>query len=97
MHEKDSERKALFYILAGHDDLYEKTYGLYDFENNLIIRDYQVDLSGSLSKLVYLAFNLYNNYSDDRNLTVVDIICGGLDNDCLVLALNAMMIRARNI
>lgn len=96
MYKGDLERKALFYILSGHSDLYEKSSGLYDFKKNIIIRNYQVDLSGSLSKLVYLGFNLYNNYTDERNLTPLDIICGGLDDDCLRLALNAMLIRARS-
>lgn len=94
MYHGDSERKSLFFILSGNDDLYEKSNGLYDFKNNIIIRDYKVDLSSSMSKLVYLGFNLYNGYTDHRNLTVVDIICG-LDDDCLSLALNAMLIRTR--
>lgn len=92
MQEGDIERQSLFYILAGTDDLYSKSKYLYDFEDNRIITDSKVDLSSGSAKLVYLAFNLYNNYQDDRNLTVMDIL-SALDQDGEILALNAIMLR----
>lgn len=35
-HEKDRERRALFYIIAGNMDLYKKVNYIYDFENQCI-------------------------------------------------------------
>lgn len=35
-HKDDLERKALFYILSGNDDLYSKVNHIYDFDEHLI-------------------------------------------------------------
>lgn len=45
----DYERKALFYILSGNKDLYQKVNGIYDFENHWIKSDCfeKVDFSGT--------------------------------------------------
>lgn len=58
----DSERKALFYILSGNEDLYKKVTSIYDFDNHWIKSDCfeKVDFSGGAYRMVQLAFNLYN-------------------------------------
>lgn len=35
-HPQDVERRALFYIISGNDDLYAKRNHIYDFKNNWI-------------------------------------------------------------
>lgn len=68
-HPKDSERHALFYIIAGNDDLYKKRNFIYDFKDNSInpkcLTDGRADFSTSSKALMRLGFNLYNNYKDE--------------------------------
>lgn len=91
-HHGDTERKALFYILAGNDDLYNKVDYIYDFEDNSINTDCleseEVDFCSSSRKLIKLAFNLYNSYPAD----VIDTFYL-LDNNNFNLALNAIKLR----
>lgn len=87
----DIERKALFYILSGNEDLYFKSNFLYDFSENIICTEHELDLSGGMHKLVYLGFHLYNfNYKED--ITIMDIF-SNLDSVNFELALNAIKIR----
>lgn len=91
-HEKDVERKALFYIIAGNSDLYSKVNFIYDFEDKSInpecLESGEVDFCSSSRKLVKLAFNLYNSYPAD----VIDTFYV-LDDSNFELALNAIKIR----
>lgn len=91
-HEKDLERKAMFFIIAGNSDLYSKVNHIYDFEDKSIkpecLESEDVDFCSSSRKLIKLAFNLYNGYSAD----VLDTLCG-LDESNFNLAINAMKIR----
>lgn len=95
-HHGDSERRSLFYILAGNDDLYSKVDFIYDFEDNSInpdcLESEEVDFCSSSRKLIKLAFNLYNSYPAD----VIDTFYL-LDNNNLNLALNAIKLRLNRI
>src|SRR5699024_11151407 len=61
INDNDNERKAMFTIFAGNDELYSKIDDLYDFEERGInINAFEeVDLSSGTYQLVKLAFNLY--------------------------------------
>ena len=91
-HDKDLERKALFYILSGNLDLYKKIDSIYDFEDNSIksecLENGEVDLCSSSRKLIKLAYNLYNGYGADVLETFAV-----LDEDNFDLAIKAIKIR----
>lgn len=94
-HSKDIERYALFYIIAGNDDLFKKRYFIYDFKDNSInpecLTNGSTDFSTSSRSLVRLAFNLYNNYNDDY-ISPMDIFYS-LDEKNYNLAIKAIDIR----
>lgn len=91
-HEKDIERKALFYILSGNIDLYKKVNSIYDFEDNSIksecLESEDVDFCSSSRNLIKLAYNLYNGYSADVLETFAV-----LDEDNFDIAMKAIKIR----
>lgn len=91
-YERDLERKALFYILAGNLDLYSKVNFIYDFEDKGIkpecLESEGVDFCSSSRKLIKLGFNLFNSFPAD----VIDTFYV-LDEDNFNLALNAIKIR----
>lgn len=86
--DNDMERKALFTIFAGNDDLYSKVDKLYDFAEHAINLDglEQADLSGGAYQLVKLAFNLYSSNSE----TNVAEVFRSLDRDNYDLALKVI-------
>ena len=92
-HEGDFERKALFYIIAGNDDLYGKVGYIYDFQEGIInpkcLESEEVDFCSSSRKLIKLAYNLYNSR---HGADVVDTFYM-LDDDNFNLALNAIKLR----
>lgn len=94
-HPKDSERHALFYIIAGNDDLYKKRNFIYDFKDNSInpecLTDGRAGFSSSSKALIRLGFNLYNNYKDEY-ISPMDIFYS-LDDENYGLALKAIDIR----
>ncbi len=55
-HSKDLERRSLFYIMAGNDDLHEKRHHIYDFVENWInvecLDSRTVDFSTSSKALI---------------------------------------------
>lgn len=89
----DTERKALFYIVSGNFDLYNKVNHIYNFEENKINIDCleggKVDFSSSSRTLVKLAYNLYNSYPSD---SVIDTFYL-LDEQNFKLAMNAIRLR----
>lgn len=91
-HERDIERKAMFCIIAGNEDLYKKVDFLYNFEDHEItperIENREVDLCTSSKKLIGLAYNLFNGYDAD----VLDTFYS-LDEDNFELALKALKLR----
>lgn len=89
----DLERKALFHIIAGNDELYNNLNSLYDFDENVILteclgEESEVYLSSSSRKIVKLAYHLYNGYE-----TSVLEVFSGLDDDNARLAIEAIKIR----
>lgn len=90
-YQKDVERKALFYIFAGNNELADKIHHFYDFGERMIrIEGFnETILSCSSKSLVKLGFNLYNNYPCG---TVVELF-GNLDEQNQMLALSAIKLR----
>lgn len=87
----DLERRALFHIIAGNEELYNNVNSLYDFDENVILTeclDGEVYLSSSSRKLVKLAYHLYNGYET----SVLDVF-SGLGDDNARLAIEAIKIR----
>lgn len=89
-HPQDLERKALFYILAGNYDLFEKKHFIYDFEEHSIIPECLESsyFSTSAKKLIELGFNHFNGYPAD-----VNEVLRVQDNDNSILAIQSMEIR----
>ncbi|QUH20390.1 DUF6075 family protein [Alkaliphilus sp. B6464] len=94
-HPKDRERQALFYIVAGNDDLYKKRNAIYDFRENSIepecLTNGKIDFSTSSKALIRLGFNLYNGYNDNA-ISPIDIFYS-LDKENYNLAMCAVDLR----
>ncbi|MDR0286137.1 MAG: DUF6075 family protein [Clostridiales bacterium] len=98
VHEYDSERQSLFYIISGNDDLFQKKKYIYDFYENFIIKDCllpynSIDFCSSSKSLIRLGFNLFNGYWEyfDSPLELF----GLLDHKNLFIACNALLLRLR--
>ena len=91
----DIERKVLFYIISGNNDLFKKKRSVYDFDKGFINFDCLdstiVDFCSSSKALIRLAFNLYNGYTDDYT-NPLDIL-GRLDSNNYIIANRAINIR----
>lgn len=95
IYEDDLERKTLFYIIAGNDDLFKKKNYIYDFSENCIdlnslITD-KVDFCFSSKSLIRLGFNLYNGYNDEYTTPLY--LLGSLDSGNYTIANNAINLR----
>lgn len=92
--EGDTERKALFYILAGNKDLRTKGAScFYDFNNHVIKRDAaELDYTSGSRALIDLAFNLYNEHPQGNHRSTLDLF-SKLDSNNFFLAINALKIR----
>ncbi len=90
--ENDFERKAMFYIFAGHEDLYKKIDYIYDFQQYHIIPECLEDkdrvFSYSELQLIKLAFSHYNGYPAD-----IHEIFYKLDQAYFDLALNSIKLK----
>lgn len=87
----DFERKALFNIISGNDEIYSNVSSLYDFDENVIKTDCldgDLYLSSSSRKLVKLGYHLYNGY----DASVLEVFSGLSDEDAK-LAIEAIKIR----
>lgn len=88
----DKERRSLFFIISGNEDLFSKVNHLYDFEEHSImpesLEENTVDLSSGARSLVTLGYSLYNAYPAD-----VFSCLSPLDEDNFELALEAIRIR----
>lgn len=91
----DRERKALFFVISGVTDLYNKVDRLYDFKSHWIKDDcFEKEFfSSSQKKLLQLAFNLYNNSNAPAPLDLFS----NLDNESYILAMKAINIRFNKI
>jgi hypothetical protein len=97
-HQDDSERQALFYIISGNKELFEKHNLLYDFQNSYANTDCfekGIDLTSTSKSLLRLGFNLYNSYGD-KYTTPIDILCN-LNKQNYDLAIQSMNIRFDNV
>lgn len=98
--EQDHERIAMFYILSSDKDIYKRINQLYIFSENAINIDgffkIRNELSSSSAKMVYLAYQLYNNFKyrdfDERDLTILDMFAG-LDKDNFEVCCYALKLR----
>jgi len=90
-HPQDIERISMFYLFSGHDELADKVYYFYDFEEKMIRSEglNETRLSSSSKSLVKLGFNLYNNY---KGQSIVELF-ENLDEQNRILALNAIKMR----
>lgn len=99
MNDYDIERKALFYIIAGNNDLFRKKNNIYNFMENSIylncINNSNIDLCSSSRALVRLGFNLYNGYTDEETNPLSLLYC--LDHTNYFIAENAINLRLRKI
>lgn len=91
----DNERKAMFTIFAGNDELYSKVDKFYNFEERSINLDVfeEVDLSGGTYQLVKLAFNLYS-FQNEANVAEV---FRSLDSSNYELDMKAIDIRFKKV
>ncbi|MGB8455106.1 MAG: DUF6075 family protein [Anaerocolumna sp.] len=90
----DTERFALFYIIAGNSDLYRKRSYIYDFKTHGIkqcLQNEGVDFSSGMKSLIRLGFNLYNGYEDNSSSPAS--LFYNLDEDNRIIAMNAISIR----
>lgn len=99
LHIGDYERKALFYIISGNDELFKKKSSIYDFYDNCIkfdVLDYKsTDFCSSSKALIRLGFNLYNGFTDDYTNPLN--ILGCLDSKNYNIAKCAINIRFNRI
>lgn len=85
----DAERKSLFTIIAGNDELWSIKESIYDFEERLILPEVlETGICISSKKLLRAAFSLYNSFQSYDSL--IDYFAG-LDDynyDLLIKAIN---------
>ena len=95
IHKDDIERKTLFYIISGNNDLSIKQDFIYDFNENFInldtLNSKDIDFCSSSKSLIRLGFNLYNGYSDDYTNPLC--LLQNLDSKNYILANNAINMR----
>jgi len=87
----DLERRALFHIISGNDEIYSNVDSIYDFKENVIRTESleeDVYLSSSSRKLVKLAYHLYNGYE----ASLLEVFSGLTDEDAR-LGIEAIKIR----
>ena len=89
----DTERKAFIYIISSCDNLYKIREKLYDFEADFprFVDLEELELDPAMSKLVYIAFSLYNGHNPDT-YSLVDLF-RRFDDDAFNIAVNALKIR----
>lgn len=91
---EDLERLSLFYLASSDLDICNKFSNyLYDFKEHWIELEglTRVNLSSSQRKLIYLGFNLYNNFHEE-GMTVLNLF-SGLDDDNIKVVIESIKIR----
>lgn len=100
----DAERKALFYIISGNEELYFQRDKIYNFKSHQIgLENYiegKIMLSGGTNRMLYLGYHLYNGFNFERidenkkdyDLSINDIF-SGLDINGYKVCTNALHIR----
>jgi hypothetical protein len=90
--ESDLERKAMFYIFSGNEEIMKCIELFYDFEERVMKTEITDNIGYLLSgerSLVLLGFNLFNNFPCG---TVMDLFRSFDERNC-ELALNGIRIR----
>jgi hypothetical protein len=93
-HPDDRERMALFFVISGNRDLYQKRSFIYNFKKHHILdclSSQEVDFSSGSKALIRLGFNLYNGYKDEYSSPFS--LMYHLDGENRRLALDAIAIR----
>ncbi|MEK5521097.1 DUF6075 family protein [Heyndrickxia sp. FSL W8-0423] len=91
-HPNDIERKSLFYIFAGNEEIMKQVNLFYDFQERMIkIDNDRASISSGARALVLLGYNLYNNYP---SWTISELF-RNLDRQNSRLAFQAIKIRFR--
>jgi len=86
----DTERKSLFSIIAGNDELWKLQERIYDFEEHSIKTDIlESGICTSSKKLIRIGFNLFNSYETDSILNMLS----GLDDYNFELVIKAIRLR----
>lgn len=87
----DFNRKSLFYIISGNDELFNNRHYIYDFDKRWIVPDSleQINFSETSLALIELAYNLYNNFSSGS----ISNIFKALDKNNFKLAIEGLKIR----
>lgn len=86
----DVERKALFFLLASNDELWNLQDKIYNFKDHLIKPEIlESGICTSSKNLIQVGFNLYNNFPVQ---SLIDCF-SGLDNDNFELLIQAIRIR----
>lgn len=91
--QRDCRGHALFYLLSGNEEIWEKGIeNFFDFEGQEIRTDCfkRLGLSTDAKHLLYLAFHLYNDFPFPCSITQ---LFNELNLENRQLAVNAMMIR----
>jgi len=93
-HPKDVERKSLFMIISGNDELWNLRNKIYDFENHWINSEIlESGICTSSKTLIQIGFNLYNGYQTESLLDCFS----GLDENNFELVIQALRIRLNQI
>ena len=100
--DNDLERKSLFFIISGSDTLFINVNELYSFkERNIHIEEFikdNLDIDINNKKLLYLGFQLYNNFkfsyfdTDIKDYSILDILSYQAVED-YELCMNAINLR----
>lgn len=91
---KDTERKALFFLIAGNDELWKLQEQIYDFEDHSIKPEIlDGGICTSSKTLIRIGFNLYNSYPTESILDSFYV----LDDNNFELVIQAIRIRLNKI
>lgn len=96
----DYERKSMFWILSHSKGLALKIDSIYDFNENqikpeCIAQESDHDFSPSEKSLIRLAYNLFNNFTDDHS-SPLDVL-SSLDDQNFEVSMKAIRIRFNKI
>lgn len=96
----DVERNSMFYILSSDESIHKRIKKIYNFKHRNIEIDgfleIRNELNSAATKMVYLAYQLYNNFRysnhDIKDMTILDML-SGLDEENFEVCMRAIRIR----
>lgn len=89
-HPTDIERKSLFFIIAGNDELWKLQDEIYNFKEHSIEPEIlETGICSSSKTLIQIGYNLYNSYPTDNLLDCFS----ALDDHNFELAMKALHMR----